>query len=141
MNRFILPILLIVSFVLAHIAASYADDQVQLRELYVKESVCTLVAAESATGSTLVGGAVGATGGAILGRMIFGRKATTLSGIAGGVAGAMVGNAASEKSYHCKMLVEKDKVLVPYEATRSSRVTAGYQYKFSVVDNKLVTMY
>lgn len=111
---------------LSPLATAFA---VQTGEMFTTKpltSTCTQVFAEDSTGRAVIGGAVGAAGGAIAGRMLS-RKGTMLGGLVGAGAGALIGHATREKVYVCKMTI-KDEDKTHLVQTQTPR-------KISIYDN------
>lgn len=91
----------------------------------VEKANCTLVAKESTTGSTLVGGAAGAVGGAVLGRLVGGKKGTGWGALLGGGAGALVGHNSGDETYNCKLMVDADGERLMVETMSEKKLTRG----------------
>lgn len=99
-------IFLAIALFLAGISSAFGSDA-NIFTLNPSSSTCTQVFAEDGTNRAVVGGAVGAAGGAIAGRMLS-RKGTMLGGLVGAGAGALIGHATREKVYNCKMTISVD---------------------------------
>lgn len=91
----------------------------------IQSSQCTLVAKESTTGSTLIGGGVGAVGGAAAGRLIGGKKGTGWGALLGAGVGALVGANSGDETYHCKLMVDSEYGQQLIETTSERKLNKG----------------
>lgn len=90
----------------------------------IKQANCTLVAKESTTGSTVIGGGAGAVGGAIAGHLIGGKKGSGWGALLGAAGGALIGHNSGDETYACRLLVESKygKQVVETNAEKKLRV-------------------
>lgn len=121
---------------------SFSSAQaVTIEELFITASKCVMTAAESTTGSTIVGGGVGAVAGGILGGMIFGRTGAAVGAGLGGATGGAIGHASGEKAYHCKIAVDRQGVSHLLEVMSDRKLHTGFKYKFQIVNDKPVDVF
>ncbi|MNZ64247.1 Glycine zipper 2TM domain protein [compost metagenome] len=110
---------------LVHIAPTQAAEIVGEVTAVVNKATCTLVAKEDATGSTILGTGAGAVGGAVLGRLVGGKKGTGWGAALGAVGGGLVGNNMADETYACKAVVMADGKSQLIETTSEKKLKQG----------------
>jgi uncharacterized protein YcfJ len=111
-------------------ACAKAEGVKSVTHATVDTASCQLVNKEDTTGKTVVGGGVGAVGGAIVGKMLFGKGAGgLLGGIAGGLAGGAVGNSMGKETWGCNLLVSFNGSTQMLTASADHQIRGGEQIK------------
>lgn len=120
---------------LTHIAPTQAAEIIGEVTAVVEKATCTLVAKEDTTGKTVVGGGAGAVGGAVVGRLIGGKKGTGWGALIGAGAGALIGNNMGDETYSCNLIVTADGKRQMVDATTEKKLKQGDQITLIKTDD------
>ena len=129
----------VVAAVLAMVCSvAMAADIVDQAEGTIEKASCALAAAESTTGSTLIGGGAGALAGGLVGSAVGGKSGAGWGGLLGAGAGALLGANSGSKSYACRLLVKSKFGTQAFELISEDRYRAGEKvFVFKDADGKL----
>jgi len=110
---------LILAFALLFSAVVSANEVTDQQSAYVEGANCVQVGQNESITGGLIGGGVGAVGGALVGSL-FGKSGKSIGALAGGLGGAAYG-ASGSKVYNCSVMARlrnNEKVLVTKQTDR-----------------------